>query len=350
MRLGAGGRGPAGRKDVTSALAAAAAARQGAPEKSGTAMTSFQALLLAALVLAGGSGPLRAQPAPGEPIEIAQLPYIEIFSPTFFWSDEADFMRVGSINCPKGRAVTGGVSIAQGQASLRILESYPDGESWVTRVVNRQKGDKVQSLQVRGFALCMLPAARKASVLWSQHPKLVHLSTKFGLAPGYASSTGRQACPRGALPVAGGFGIDPAYHGPALARLELSYPDPDGWNVRAVNGATGSGAADARAYAVCLGLSNGEGIDIRDYHSVYFATKDVPVKSAGGTAKQSVGCGDGAYVLAGGARTSRGRSANVEIGESFPDTPSSWTTAVTNRGDKKAGDVTVKMYAVCLKK
>ena len=110
-------------------------------------------------------GPLGAQTAQStEPIEVAKLPYIEIFSPTFFWSDEADFVRTGSTTCPKGRAITGGLSIQQGKASLRILESYPDGESWVMRVVNRQKPDNVQSLQVRGFALCMLPAARKASV------------------------------------------------------------------------------------------------------------------------------------------------------------------------------------------
>jgi hypothetical protein len=312
-------------------------------------MKRIGSLLIAALALAAAAPALAQAPA-AEPIEIAQLPYVEIFSPTFFWSDEVDAVRVGSITCPKGRAVTGGLNILQGQASLRILESYPDGESWVVRVVNRQKGAKVQSLQVRGFALCMLPAARKTSVLMSQHPKLIHVSTKFGLAPGYASSTGRQACPRGAVPVAGGFGLDPAYHGPAVPRLELSYPDPDGWNVRAVNGAAVSGAADGRTYAVCLGPSNGEGVDIRDARTVYFATKDVPVKFGGGTAKQSVGCGDGAYVLAGGARTSRGRGVAVEIGESFPDTPSSWTTAVTNRGDKKSGDVTVKLYAVCVKK
>ena len=108
----------------------------------------------------------RAQTAQStEPIEVAKLPYIEIFSPTFFWNDEADFVRTGSTTCPKGRAITGGLSIQQGKASLRILESYPDGESWVMRVVNRQKPDNVQSLQVRGFALCLLPAARKASVL-----------------------------------------------------------------------------------------------------------------------------------------------------------------------------------------
>ncbi len=55
-------------------------------------------------------------------------------------------------------------------------------------------------------------------------------------------------------------------------------------------------------------------------------------------------------MLAGGARTVKGRSANVEMQESFPDTPASWTVAVTNRGDKKAGDATVKLNAVCIKK
>ena len=130
---------------------------------------------------------------------MAKLPYIEIFSPTFFWNDEADFVRTGSTTCPKGRAITGGVSIQQGKASLRILESYPDGESWVMRVVNRQKPDNVQSLQVRGFALCLLPAARKASVLLTQQSKLLHVSSRFGLPSGFASTTGRQACPQGSL-------------------------------------------------------------------------------------------------------------------------------------------------------
>ena len=56
------------------------------------------------------------------------------------------------------------------------------------------------------------------------------------------------------------------------------------------------------------------------------------------------------YVLAGGSRTFRGRSANVEMQESFPDTPSSWTISVVNRGDKKAGEAIVKAFAVCLGK
>jgi hypothetical protein len=336
-------------------LANAARSRQGSAKLDAKDMkyvaSSFGPLLAAGLALvAAGAAQAQRAPSGAEPIEIAQLPYIEIFSPTFFWNDETDVVRIGSINCPKGRAITGGVSIAQGQASLRVLGSYPDGESWMVRVVNRQKGVCVKSLQVRGFALCMLPSARKASVLMVQHPKLVHASAKFSMAPGFASTTGRQACPRGALPIAGGFGADPAYAGPAVLRIEQSYPDPDGWNIKAVNGATGSGAAEARAYAICLGPSSGEGVDIRNHRHVFFATKDIPLKHSGGAAKQSVACGDGSYVLSGGARTSRGRAVNVEIGESFPDTPSSWTTSVTNRGDRKAGDVTVKLYAVCIKK
>ena len=308
-------------------------------------------LLIAVLALAGAAGSLRAQSAQSTAaVEVASLPYIEIFSPTFFWNDEVDFVRSGSTTCPKGRAITGGVSIIQGKASLRILESYPDGESWVMRVVNRQRADTVQSLQVRGFALCLLPAARKASVLMAQQSKLLHVSGRFGLPAGFTSATGRQACPQGSLVVSGGFGLDPDYRGPAAPRLELNYPDPNGWNVRAVNGAAASGpAAEARAYAVCLGSK--EGVDIRDFQNVYFVDKDVTVKSDSGTARQSVGCGgEGAYVLAGGVRTVKGRSANIEMQESFPDTPASWTLTVINRGDKKAGDATVKLYAVCIKK
>ena len=98
---------------------------------SGTLLIAVSAAMLAL------AGPLGAQTAQStEPIEVAKFPYIEIFSPTFFWNDEADFIRTGSTTCPKGRAITGGLSIQQGKASLRILESYPDGESWVTRVVS----------------------------------------------------------------------------------------------------------------------------------------------------------------------------------------------------------------------
>jgi hypothetical protein len=303
------------------------------------------------LALTGVSGPRWAPAAhAAEPIEVAKLPYIEIFSPTFFWSDEADFIRTGSTNCPKGRAITGGLSIQAGKASLRILESYPDGESWVMRVVNRQRPDNVQSLQVRGFALCMLPAARKASMLMSQQPKLLHVSSRFGLPAGFVSTTSRQVCPQGALVVSGGFGLDPEYRGQAAPRIELNYPDPNGWNVRAINGTTGSSpAADARTYAICLGTK--EGVDIRDFQNVYFVEKDVTVQADNGAVRLAVGCGDaGAYVLSGGSRTVKGRSANVEMQESFPDSPASWTIAVTNRGDKKAGDAMVRLYAVCIKK
>ena len=164
----------------------------------------------------------------------------------------------------------------------------------------------------------------------------------------YSQTNGRQACPLGAHVVSGGFGLDPEYKGTAAPRMELSYPDPNGWNVRAVNGAAGP-AADARAYAVCLGAK--EGVDVRNFQTIYFVDKDVLVKADNGEARQSIDCGgESAYVLAGGSRTIKGRSANVEMQESFPDTPGSWTVAVTNRGDKKAGDATVKLYAVCIKK
>jgi len=310
-------------------------------------MTLFRSLSFTPLALAASIAGAAAGPA--DPFEVSQLPFVEIFSPTFFWNDEADFVRVGSTTCPKGRAVTGGINIAQGKASLRILESYPDGESWVVRVVNRQKPTAVQSLQVRGFALCMLPAARKVSVMMTQHTRLLHASSKFSLPPGYASANGRQTCPKGSIVVSGGFGLDPDYRGTSNLRMELSYPDPEGWNVRALNGAEGSApAADARAYAVCLGTT--EGVDIKDFQKIYFADADVVVKADNSVARQSVACGDQGYVLAGGSRTIRGRSAMVETQESFPDTPSSWTIAVTNRGDKKSGDATVKLYAVCIKK
>jgi hypothetical protein len=304
--------------------------------------------LIALLAVAASAIPSRAQTQP--PIEIAQLPYMEIFSPTFFWSDEADAIRMGSTTCPKGRAIAGGVNILQGKASLRIVESYPDGESWVMRVVNRQKSDTVQSLQVRGYALCLLPAARKASVLIAQHPRLSYMSDRFSLPTGYVSTASRSACLQGSLVMNGGFGLDPDYRGPNSLRLELSYPDPTGWNVRAVNGAPASGpAADVRTYAICLGTKGG--VDIRNHKTVYFAEADAVVKADNGVIRQSVKCSEpDSYAISGGMRSIRGRSASLEMGESFPDSASSWTLAVINRGDKKAGDVAVKLYAVCLKK
>jgi len=308
-------------------------------------------MLTAILVLAASASSIHAQSANSlAPIEISKLPFIEIFSPTFFWNDEADFVRMGATTCPKGRAIAGGVKIDRGSASLRILESYPDGESWVMKVVNRQKPLNVQSLQVRGFALCMLPVARRASVLISQHPRMMHQSTRFALPTGYASASGRQACPQGGLVISGGFGLDPNHRGPSQPRLELSYPDPNGWNVRAVNGADPFGpAAEVRAHAVCLGTK--EGVNIRDFQTVYFVEKDVPVKHSNGVVRQSVGCGGNeAYALAGGMRTIRGRGASIEMQESFPDSSTSWTIAATNRGDRRAGDATVKLYAVCIKR
>ena len=134
-------------------------------------MKSTGSLLIAVLTLAASAAPCGAQTAQ-QPVQVADLPFIEIFSPTFFWNDEADTVRSGSSTCPKGRAIGGGVNILQGKAALRIVESYPDGESWVVRVINRQKPDSVKSLQVRGYALCMLPAARKASKLIAQQARI----------------------------------------------------------------------------------------------------------------------------------------------------------------------------------
>ena len=84
---------------------------------------------------------------------------------------------------------------------------------------------------------------------------------------------------------------------------------------------------------------------------MYFAEADVLVKAENGVARQSVSCRDpGAYAISGGMRSIRGQRAFLEMQESFPDSPSSWTVAVTNRGEKRDGDVTARVYAVCIKK
>src|SRR6476661_5041792 len=52
-------------------------------------------LLIVTLALTTGwfaVDPLAAARA-AEPVEVAKLPFLEIFSPTFFWSDELDVVR-----------------------------------------------------------------------------------------------------------------------------------------------------------------------------------------------------------------------------------------------------------------
>ena len=221
--------------------------------------------------------------------------------------------------------------------------------AWVMRVVNGQKPETVQSLQVRGFALCLLPAARKASVLMTQQSKLLHVSGQFGLPSGFASATGRQACPQGWLVISGGFGLDPEYRGAGVTAPGAKLSRPERMERQGDQRHAGHRARpNARAYAFAWAPKRSR---YPRRSEVYFVGQDVTVKADNGTARQSVGCGGaGSYVLSGGSRTVKGRSANVEMQESFPDSPGSWTVAVTNRGDQKAGDAAVKLYAVCIKK
>ena len=306
------------------------------------------ALLIAMLALAGAAGPLRAQRAV-QPIGLSDLPHIAIFSPVFYWTDTGDVVGTASATCPEGRAIAGGVSIQKGNASLRIQESYPDRASWVVRVVNRGNPGSGRPLQVRGFAVCLLPVARSSSVPIAQYPRLLHLSNAIKLPPKDVRTAGRQACAKNMLVVSGGFGLDPKFNKPSFVRMELSYPDQWAWNVRAVNAAgAAQPGADARVHTLCLGTS--EGLSIRDYRTIYFVDANVSVKAGDGVVRRSVGCREAsARALAGGARLIRGKGASIEMQESFPDSPGSWTIALTNRAPANAGNATVKLYAVCIK-
>ena len=305
-------------------------------------------LLIALLALTGAAGPLRAQRAV-QPIDLSDLPHIAIFSPVFYWTDTGNAVHTASATCPDGRAIAGGVSIQKGNASLRIQESYPDRSSWVVRVVNRSNPGSGHPLQVRGFAVCLLPVARSSSVPMAQYPRLLHLSNAIKLPPKDVTIAGRQACAKNMLVVSGGFGLDPNFKEPSFLRLELSYPDQWGWNIRAVNG-TGAAqpGADARVHALCLGTS--EGLSIRNYRTVYFVDANVTVKAGDGVVRQSIDCRDAsARALSGGARLIRGKGASIEMQESFPDSAGSWTVALTNRAPASAGNARVKLYAVCIK-
>ena len=301
---------------------------------------------LAAVLLVGSAGALAAQGIPS--IQISRLPHIAIISPVFYWDGQVDIVRTVSATCPNGRPIAGGLSIEKGNASLRIHESYPDGATWVMRAVNHRTAATPQPLQVRSFAVCLLPVARRDSVQLAQYPRLLQLSHRFALPPGDITTAERQACAQNTLIISGGMGLDPEFKGRSLVRMELSYPDKWGWNVRATNGADAAQpTADVRVFGICLG--NDEGLSIQDYQNVDFVEATVTVKSGDGAIRQSIGCRNAlARSIAGGARVMRGANAAVEMQESFPDAPGSWTVAVTNRARGNTGDATVKLYAVCI--
>lgn len=303
-------------------------------------------LVLVILLLAGSTDWLSAQDLPSIPL--SRLPHLAIISPTFTWDNQSDLVRTISATCPGGRPIGGGIGIEKGNGSLRISESYPDGASWVIRAADRGSVGNGQPVQVRAFAMCLLPVARGGSVQIAQYPRLLHVSHRFALAPGNVTTAERQACAQNTLIVSGGFGLDPEFKGRALTRMELSYPDKWGWNVRASNGADAAQPpADVRIFGLCLGSD--EGLSIQDYQSMEFASATVTVKPGDGAIRQAVACRNGqARAIAGGARLMRGKNANIEMQESFPDAPASWTVAVTNRAPAKSGDATVRLYAVCL--
>ena len=230
-------------------------------------------LIAALAALLAPRRPARRASPRRPPIEVA-APLYRNFSPTFFWSDEPDFVRTGSTTCPKGRAITGGLSILQGKASLRILESYPDGESWVVRIVNRPKPDSVQSLQVRGFALCMLPVARKSSVPFSQHPRLPHVVSPVQPPLRCGEHDRSPGLPAGRARHLRRVRVGPETAAGAAQRLELVSRSERLEHPRAQRCGRGGRAAEVRVYGVCIGGK--EGADIRNYQTIYFTeTEDL---------------------------------------------------------------------------
>lgn len=301
---------------------------------------------LAVILLIGSASALAAQAIP--PIQLSRLPHLAIISPVFYWDNQVDIVRTVSATCPSGRPISGGLSIEKGNGSLRIHESYPDGATWVTRAVNRRTATPAQPLQVRAFAVCLLPIARRDSVQIAQYPRLLQLSHRFALTPGDITTAERQACTQNTLVISGGMGLDPEFKGRSLVRMELSYPDRWAWNIRATNGAdAGQPPAGVQIFGICLG--NDDGLSIQDYQTIDFIEATVTVKPNDGAIRQSMACRNAsARSIAGGARVARGANAAIEMQESFPDAPASWTVAVTNRGRGNAGDATVKLYAVCI--
>jgi hypothetical protein len=303
------------------------------------------ALAIAAVLLARLSAPLSAQTLP--PIRFSDFPHVAIISPVFYWDATEDAVHSISATCPSGRPIAGGLSIDKGNASVRIRESYPDGSSWVIHAINHRSG-ATGPLQVRAYAVCLLPVARGGSVQITQYPRLLQLSQRFSLPPGDVTTAERQACAQSGLVISGGFGLDPEFKGASFVRMELSYPDKWGWNVRAINGGDrAKAAAGVRIFAICLGTDHG--LNIEADHSVLFAEATVTIKPDDGAVRQAIGCRNAkARAIAGGARVLRGKNASIEIQESFPDAPASWTVSVTNRSPKGSGDATVRLYAVCI--
>src|SRR5262249_55762597 len=150
------------------------------------------------------------------PIQLSKLPHLAIISPVFYWDSQVDVVRMVSATCPSGRPISGGLSIEKGNGSLRIHESYPDGATWVMRAVNRQTANAAQPLQVRAFAICLLPIARRDSVQIAQYPRLLQLSHRFSLPSGDVTTADRQACAQNTLIISGGMGLEPEFKGRSL--------------------------------------------------------------------------------------------------------------------------------------
>jgi len=213
-----------------------------------------------------------------------QVPLHRDFSPTFFWSDEADFGRYGSTTCPKGRAITGRLSIAR-QASLRILESYPDGESVVCGS-SPAKARRCASRCRSRLCAVHLPAARKASVLFSQHPDCRTFEPVCA-AVGIGRHDQPPGLPQARRSVSGGFGSTRST-GDRRGAPGAELSRPDGWNVRALNGAPAGARRRMRAPTpVCLVARRRRHPQLPEY---LLCRQDVLVKAENGERKK-VGCG-----------------------------------------------------------
>ena len=233
------------------ALANAAPTRQARPRQSrqaeadeapwpGCAMKPSGTLLAVALALTGAAGPLAARRprTSTEPIEVAELALHRDLQPDVL-SGTTKPTSCASARRPARRAapITGGLTHrSRATASLRILESYPRRR--VLGDARRSTARRPENVAVRcrcgGFALCLLPAARKA---------VGHADAAFQAAR--MSSTPVRRCRRGfaerdrppGLPAwrarrsPAASGSTRNTEGPRAPRLELSYPDPNGWNV-----------------------------------------------------------------------------------------------------------------------
>ena len=191
-----------GRPDAAAGpLRSARGARQVRPASRGREVMSLKAIAFAIALTATSGALAGAQALP--PIPVSALPHIVIFSPEFYWSNTPDIVRMASATCPQGPRDRRRLEHPAGQriaahpgqlSGRRLLGGAVRGPSTPGRRTARADlaGSRLRALPAAGVAR-FFRAARQLSAAAAP------VATASTSPRAASSTTGRQACPEGAL-------------------------------------------------------------------------------------------------------------------------------------------------------